>query len=60
MLGRASYEGFKNLWPSVADDEGATPLQREISRLNNATDKVVVSDSVTAEETDAGSTLISY
>lgn len=52
LLGRTSYEGFKGYWPSVADDDGATPLQREISRLNNAIDKVVVSDSLTPEETE--------
>jgi dihydrofolate reductase len=52
LLGRASYEGFKGFWPSVADDPNATHLQREISRLNNAIDKVVISDSLTSEETD--------
>jgi serine phosphatase RsbU (regulator of sigma subunit) len=35
----------------VADDPNATPIQREISQLNNAIDKVVVSDSLTPEET---------
>jgi dihydrofolate reductase len=52
LLGRTSYDGFKGFWPSVADDPNATPLQREISRLNNAIDKVVISDSLTSEETD--------
>ena len=52
LLGRASYEGFKGFWPPVADDPSATPIQREISRLNNAIDKVVISDSLTAEETE--------
>jgi dihydrofolate reductase len=52
LLGRTSYDGFKEYWPPVADDPGARPLQREISRLNNAMDKVVVSDSLTAEETE--------
>ena len=51
LLGRVSYEGFKSFWPSVADDPNATPIQREISRLNNAIDKVVISDSLTSEET---------
>jgi dihydrofolate reductase len=51
LLGRVSYEGFKGFWPSVADDPNATPIQREISRLNNAIDKVVISDSLTSEET---------
>jgi dihydrofolate reductase len=52
LLGRASYDGFKGFWPSVADDPNATALQREISRLNNAIDKVVISDSMTSEETN--------
>ena len=52
LLGRVSYDGFKGFWPSVADDPDATPLQREISWLNNAIEKVVISDSLTPEETD--------
>ncbi|HJQ29308.1 MAG TPA: dihydrofolate reductase family protein [Rubrobacter sp.] len=49
LLGRVSYDGFKSFWPPVADDPDATPFQREISRLNNAVYKVVVSDSLTAK-----------
>jgi dihydrofolate reductase len=52
LLGRVSYDGFKGFWPYVADDPDATPIQREISRLNNAIDKVVISDTLTSEETD--------
>lgn len=52
LLGRVSYQGFKGFWPSVADDPNATPLQREISRLNNTIDKVVISDTLTSEETE--------
>jgi dihydrofolate reductase len=52
LLGRVSYDGFKSFWPSVADDPNATPLQREISHLNNAIEKVVISDTLTSEETD--------
>ena len=51
LLGRTSYDGFKNFWPPLADDENAPPIVREISRLNNAIDKVVVSDSLTRKET---------
>jgi dihydrofolate reductase len=42
LMGRVSYQGFKGFWPPVADDPNATPTQREISRLNNAIDKVVI------------------
>ena len=52
LLGRTSYEGFKSYWPPVAEDPHAAPIEREISRLNNAIDKVVVSDVLTAEETE--------
>ena len=51
LLGRTSYEGFKGYWPPVSDDPDATPTQREISERNNAIDKVVVSDSLTADQT---------
>ena len=52
LLGRTSYEGFKGYWPSVADDPNAPPIMREISRLDNAIDKVVISDSLTPEQTE--------
>jgi dihydrofolate reductase len=51
LLGRTSFEGFKSYWPPVADDPDARPVEREISRRNNAIDKVVVSDSLTPDET---------
>lgn len=52
LLGRDTYEGFKGFWPSVADDDGFTPDQREISRRDNDIDKVVVSDSLTPDDTE--------
>jgi dihydrofolate reductase len=65
LLGRTTYEGLKGFWPQVADDPNAaaeqlgipvelvaTPTHREISRRQNAIDKVVVSDSITAEQTE--------
>lgn len=51
LLGRTSYDGFKGYWPPLADDPSSPPVVREISRLDNAIDKVVVSDSLTAAET---------
>jgi dihydrofolate reductase len=47
LLGRRSFDGFRDYWPTIADDPDAPPVEREISRLNNAIDKVVVSDSLT-------------
>jgi dihydrofolate reductase len=54
LLGRTTYDGFKGFWPSVADDPSPqwTPTHREISRLDNAIDKVVISDSMTREQTE--------
>jgi dihydrofolate reductase len=54
LLGRRSFEGFKSFWPPVADDPDPrwTAAQREISRLDNAIAKVVMSDSLTSEQTE--------
>src|SRR5712691_10885920 len=54
LLGRVSYDGFRSFWPSVADDPSPqwTPIHREISRLDSAIDKVVISDSMTSEQTE--------
>jgi dihydrofolate reductase len=54
LLGRNSFDGFKSFWPSVADDPDPqwTDAEREVSRLNNAIGKVVVSDSLTPEQSE--------
>jgi dihydrofolate reductase len=55
LLGRTTYDGFKGFWPNVAEmipSSQLTPTHREISRLDNAIDKVVISNSLTAEETE--------
>jgi dihydrofolate reductase len=52
LVGRTSYEQLKGYWPPLADDPDAPPAEREVSRLNNAIDKVVVSDGLTPEETE--------
>ena len=51
LLGRTSFEGSKSYWPPVADDETTRPVEREISRLNTAIEKVVISDSLTPAQT---------
>ncbi len=50
LLGRRSFEGFKGYWPPIADQPDANPVEREISRLDNEIDKVVVSDSLTEDD----------
>ena len=52
LLGHTTYDGFKGFWPYVADDPNFTPTHWEISRLDNAIDKVVISDSMTREQTE--------
>lgn len=47
LLGRRSFEGFRDYWPRIADDPDQPPVEREISRLDNALEKVVISDSLT-------------
>src|SRR5260370_30597481 len=54
LLGRVSYDWFRSFWPSIADDPSPQwrPIHREISRLHNALDKVVLSDTFTKEQTE--------
>ncbi|MBK6489188.1 MAG: dihydrofolate reductase family protein [Gemmatimonadetes bacterium] len=49
LLGRTSYQGFRSYWPGIAEDVKQPAIEREISRLNAAIEKVVVSDSLTSE-----------
>ena len=52
LLGRTTYELFKGFWPQMADHPDATPVHRQISRRENAINKVVVSDTLTADQAD--------
>jgi dihydrofolate reductase len=52
LLGRRSYELLKGFWPGRADAPDASPAEREVSRLENAIEKVVISDEITPNETD--------
>jgi dihydrofolate reductase len=52
LLGRTTYDGIKGYWPPLADDPNAPSIEREISRLNNAINKVVISDSLTPKQTE--------
>ncbi|MEV4622203.1 dihydrofolate reductase family protein [Asanoa sp. NPDC049573] len=57
LLGRDSYLGFLGYWPGIADapddrdNRALSADNREISRLDNAIGKVVVSDRLTADQT---------
>ena len=54
LLGRTSYQGFRSYWPGIAEDVKQPAIEREISRLNAAIEKVVVSDSLTSEAVEGG------
>jgi hypothetical protein len=56
LLGRRSFEGFRDYWPRIADDPDQPAVEREISRLDNAIEKVVVSDSLTDATSGPGRT----
>ncbi len=51
LVGRVSFEMFRDFWPPVADHPAWDDQNREISRLNNAIDKVVVSDTLSPDQT---------
>lgn len=52
LLGRSTLDGFKGFWPTIFDNEEATPNQRTGSQLDNEIQKVVISDTLTADETE--------
>jgi dihydrofolate reductase len=51
LLGRSTYDGFRQFWPSVADQPEHSEVNQAISRRNNAIDKIVISDSLSADDT---------
>jgi hypothetical protein len=52
LLGRNTSRGSRGFWPRMADHPDATPAHREISRLEDPIDNVVVSDSITKDGTE--------
>lgn len=53
LLGRTSYEGFIGFWPPKADDPTAPEIHREFGALYRTHAKVVVSDSLAADDITA-------
>jgi dihydrofolate reductase len=51
LLGGTSYRMFSGFWPAMADDPKASPGHRAFAKLENAIDKVVVSDSIGMDDT---------
>jgi dihydrofolate reductase len=50
LLGRKTFEAFRAYWPAIADDASQPAVEREVSRLSTAMDKVVVSDALKPDE----------
>ncbi len=51
VSGATTYCGFVSYWPSVTDDPAQPEVERAISRRHEELEHLVISDSVTAEET---------
>ena len=51
LFGAASFHGARNYWPPLAEDASAPEVEREISRLYDGLDKVVISDSTGTGDT---------
>jgi dihydrofolate reductase len=52
VSGATTYRGFVSYWPPVADDPAQSEVERAISRRHHDLDHLVVSDSLTVDETD--------
>jgi len=53
LLGATTFRGFSGFWPPVAENPSATDTQRQISRLDNAIDKVAISESLSLDDAGA-------
>ena len=51
VSGATTYRGFVSYWPGVADNPDQPEVERDISRRHRELEHLVVSDSLTAEET---------
>ena len=51
VSGATTYRAFLSYWPPVADDPAQPEVERAISRRHRELEHVVISDSLTAEET---------
>ena len=51
VSGATTYRGFVSYWPQVADDPAQPDVERAISRRHFELEHLVVSDSLTADET---------
>jgi dihydrofolate reductase len=52
LLGRTSFEMFRSYWPRIAEDANQPAVEREVSRLNTAMEKVVVSNNLQSDKVE--------
>lgn len=52
VSGAVTYRAFLSYWPAVADDPDQPEVERAISRRHRDLEHLVVSDTLTAEETE--------
>ena len=52
LFGATTFRGARGYWPPLSDDDSAPEVEREISRLHNTLEKVVISDSIGPDETE--------
>jgi dihydrofolate reductase len=51
LYGATTYAGMRDYWPPIAADESQPEVERAISRRNDEMEKLVVSDSLTSDDT---------
>lgn len=51
LYGATTYAGMRDYWPAILDDESQPQMERDIARQNAETQKLVVSDSLTSDDT---------
>jgi len=50
LSGKDSFIGFRDYWSGRENDESATPIRREIARLMNPMQKIVVSNQIISSD----------
>jgi dihydrofolate reductase len=51
LYGATTYAGMRDYWPTILDDERQPQLERDIAQRNHEMEKLVVSDSLTSDDT---------
>ncbi|MGA9100727.1 dihydrofolate reductase family protein [Aeromicrobium sp.] len=51
LYGATTYAGMRDYWPAVAEDDSQPEVERAIARRSAEIDKLVVSDSLTGDDT---------